>query len=134
MAVIIAARSKTDSGTARASGSADATARRAQQDSGDLRLLFRRLHRTAESPNTLVITAARADRVSFGCSEEGDFTYFGRALFAETLQQTRDIVETFTQAQARVAEREQADHYQALEPQRGAPEQIVEHWRVLTGC
>ncbi|MFG3691884.1 C13 family peptidase [Stutzerimonas stutzeri] len=84
-----------------------------------------------KSPNTLVITAARADRVSFGCSEESDFTYFGRALFAEALQQTRDIVQAFTLAQARVAEREQADHYQASEPQIRAPQQVVEHWRVL---
>ena len=84
-----------------------------------------------KSPNTLVITAARADRVSFGCSEESDFTYFGRALFAEALQQTRDIVQAFTLAQARVAEREQADHYQASEPQIWAPQQVVEHWRVL---
>ena len=84
-----------------------------------------------KSPNTLVITSARADRVSFGCSEESDFTYFGRALFAEALQQTRDIVQAFTLAQARVAEREQADHYQASEPQIWAPQQVVEHWRVL---
>ncbi|HCJ28668.1 MAG TPA: peptidase C13 [Pseudomonas sp.] len=84
-----------------------------------------------KSPNTMVITAARADRVSFGCSEESDFTYFGRALFAEALQQTRDIVQAFTLAQARVAEREQADHYQASEPQIWAPEQVVDHWRRL---
>ena len=85
-----------------------------------------------KSPNTLVITAARADRVSFGCSEESDFTYFGRALFAEALQETSDIVQAFTLAQAKVAEREQADHYQASEPQIWAPEQVVEHWRKLS--
>ncbi|MFL9814341.1 caspase family protein [Stutzerimonas sp. VN223-3] len=84
-----------------------------------------------KSPNTLVMTAARADRVSFGCSEESDFTYFGRALFAEALQETNDIVQAFTLAQARVAEREQADHYQASEPQLWAPDQVVEHWRML---
>lgn len=84
-----------------------------------------------KSPNTLVITAARADRVSFGCSEESEFTYFGRALFAEALQRTRDIVQAFTLAQARVAEREQADHYQASEPQIWAPQRVVEHWRAL---
>ncbi|QGZ28646.1 C13 family peptidase [Stutzerimonas stutzeri] len=85
-----------------------------------------------KSPNTLVITAARADRVSFGCSEQSDFTYFGRALFAEALQQTTDIAKAFTLAQTSVAEREQADHYQASEPQIWAPEQVVEHWRRLT--
>lgn len=84
-----------------------------------------------KSPNTMVITAARADRVSFGCSEDSDFTYFGRALFAEALQESVDIVQAFTLAQARVAEREQADHYQASEPQIWAPEQVVEHWREL---
>src|SRR5690606_21957893 len=56
-----------------------------------------------KGPKRLVMTAARADRVSFGCSEESDFTYFGRALFAEALQQTDDIVHAFTLAQARVA-------------------------------
>lgn len=85
-----------------------------------------------KSPTTLVITAARADRVSFGCSEQSDFTYFGRALFAEALQQTTDIAKAFTLAQTSVAEREQADHYQASEPQIWAPEQVVEHWRRLT--
>ena len=85
-----------------------------------------------KSPNTLVLTAARADRVSFGCSEENDFTYFGRALFAEALQKTRDIVQAFTLAKATVAERERADHYQASEPQIWAPKQVVRHWRALT--
>ncbi len=84
-----------------------------------------------KSANTLVMTAARADRVSFGCSEENDFTYFGRALFAEALQQSRDIVQAFTLAQTRVAERELADHYQPSEPQIWAPDQVVEHWRML---
>ncbi|MCW3147318.1 peptidase C13 [Stutzerimonas stutzeri] len=84
-----------------------------------------------KSPQRLVMTAARADRVSFGCSEESDFTYFGRALFAEALQQTEDIVQAFTLAQTRVAEREQADDYQASEPQLWAPEHVVKHWRKL---
>lgn len=34
---------------------------------------------------TLVITAARADRTSFGCADDRDFTYFGRALFEKAL-------------------------------------------------
>ena len=82
-------------------------------------------------PRTLIITAARADRVSFGCSEQNDFTYFGRALFAEALQETRDIVEAFTLAQAKVAEREQADDYPPSEPQIWAPQRVVERWRAM---
>lgn len=87
-----------------------------------------------QNERTLIITAARADRVSFGCSEQNDFTYFGRAMFAEALQETSDIVQAFTLAQAKVAEREQADHYQPSEPQIWAPQQVVERWRALYGA
>jgi hypothetical protein len=57
---------------------------------------------------TLIMTASRADRVSFGCSEEADFTYFGDALFAQALNQTDDLKQAFELAQLHVAEREQA--------------------------
>ncbi|MCQ4294138.1 caspase family protein [Pseudomonas stutzeri] len=84
-----------------------------------------------KNEHTLIMTAARADRVSFGCSEQSDFTYFGRALFAEALQETDDIVQAFTLATAKVAEREQADDYQASEPQLWAPEPVVQRWQEL---
>ena len=84
-----------------------------------------------KNEHTLIMTAARADRVSFGCSEQNDFTYFGRALFAEALQETDDIVQAFTLAAAKVAEREQADDYQASEPQMWAPQPVVRRWQEL---
>ena len=56
---------------------------------------------------------------------------FGRALFAEALQETDDIVQAFTLASAKVAEREQADDYQASEPQLWAPEPVVQRWQEL---
>ncbi|KAB0548190.1 peptidase C13 [Pseudomonas argentinensis] len=80
---------------------------------------------------TLLMTAARADRVSFGCSEEADFTYFGRALFAEALQQTSDLQEAFELARTAVAEREQADGFEPSEPQIWAPGAVLEHWNAL---
>lgn len=80
---------------------------------------------------TLLMTAARADRVSFGCSEEADFTYFGRALFAEALQQTDDLQEAFELARAAVAEREQADGFEPSEPQIWAPAAVLQHWDAL---
>ncbi|QLF92887.1 caspase family protein [Pseudomonas sp. ABC1] len=85
-----------------------------------------------KNDNTLVMTAARADRVSFGCSEESDFTYFGRALFAEALQRTDDLEKAFELASATVAEREQADRFEASEPQLWAPERVLERWRLIT--
>ena len=80
---------------------------------------------------TLVMTAARADRVSFGCSEENDFTYFGRALFAEALGETDNLERAFELAKERVAEREQSDGFEPSEPQIWAPRGVLQHWREL---
>lgn len=84
-----------------------------------------------KNDKTLIMTAARDDRVSFGCSEENDFTYFGRALFAEALQETDDLERAFALAKAKVAEREQADDFEPSEPQLWAPRAVLEHWRRL---
>jgi hypothetical protein len=78
---------------------------------------------------TLVMTAARADRVSFGCSEENDFTYFGRALFSEALQQTDDLALAFEQARKSVAARELADGFEPSHPQLWAPPAVLTHWQ-----
>ena len=80
---------------------------------------------------TLVMTASRADRVSFGCSEEANFTYFGDALFAQALNQTDDLEQAFRRAKGIVAEREQADNFEASEPQIWAPRTVLSHWQLL---
>ncbi|MHA3738499.1 C13 family peptidase [Pseudomonas sp. Eth.TT006] len=80
---------------------------------------------------TLIMTASRADRVSFGCSEEANFTYFGDALFAQALNQTDDLEQAFKLAKATVAERELADNFEASEPQIWAPKTVLSHWQLL---
>lgn len=80
---------------------------------------------------TLIMTAARADRVSFGCSEKADFTYFGDALFAEALNQTDDLKQAFELARASVAERERREGFEASEPQIWAPTAVLAHWQQL---
>jgi hypothetical protein len=80
---------------------------------------------------TLIMTASRPDRVSFGCSEEADFTYFGDALFAQALNQTDDLQQAFELARKHVAEREFAGHFDASEPQIWAPKGVVAHWQKL---
>jgi len=80
---------------------------------------------------TLIITASRGDRVSFGCSEEANFTYFGDALFAQALNQTDDLEQAFKLAKATVAERELADGFEASEPQIWAPRTVLSHWQLL---
>ncbi|MDA7088125.1 C13 family peptidase [Pseudomonas sp. SA3-5] len=84
-----------------------------------------------QDDQTLVMTAARADRVSFGCSEDNDFTYFGRALFAEALNETDDLQRAFELAKAKVAEREQAEGFEASEPQIWPAKAVLRHWRAL---
>lgn len=80
---------------------------------------------------TLVISAARADRVSFGCSEDADFTYFGRAMLAEALSQTDDLQHAFDLAKRRIAEREKTEDFEASEPQIWAPAGVIAQWRKL---
>jgi hypothetical protein len=68
-------------------------------------------------PNTLVITAARKDRTSFGCGVDSDFTFFGRALLMQALKQTRDWEAAFELARTEVAKREDEESLEASEPQ-----------------
>jgi hypothetical protein len=59
--------------------------------------------------STLIITAARHDRTSFGCADENDFTYFGRAFFKESLPASRSFQDAFSRAAALVAQWEKKD-------------------------
>ena len=58
---------------------------------------------------TLVMTAARHDRRSFGCADENDFTYFGRAFFKEALPKSRSFAEAFRGAEKLVKDWERKD-------------------------
>lgn len=58
---------------------------------------------------TLVITAARHDRSSFGCSSERDWTYFGEAYFDDALRRDVSFIAAFERAAATIAERETAE-------------------------
>ncbi|MBF3345950.1 peptidase C13, partial [Pseudomonas aeruginosa] len=82
---------------------------------------------------TLILTAARADRVSFGCSDDADFTYFGRALLANALNRTDDLSKAFELAKEEVRQRENEEGFEASEPQAWLPERVLAHWRTLRG-
>ena len=60
--------------------------------------------------NTLVITAAAADRTSFGCGSASEATYFGDALFQHALRFEDSFIKAFEQARERIAARERAEH------------------------
>ncbi|MBB3102499.1 C13 family peptidase [Azomonas macrocytogenes] len=81
--------------------------------------------------HTLIMTSARTDRASFGCTETSNLTYFGQALFAEALQQTKDLKQAFELARKKIAEREQAARYSPSDPQLWAPPEVLGRWRSL---
>jgi hypothetical protein len=54
------------------------------------------------SDDTLIMTAARSDRPSFGCGADSTATFFGRAWLVEGLNRTTDFEEAFRHAQARI--------------------------------
>lgn len=60
------------------------------------------------APNRLIITAARADRTSFGCSEDLEYTFFDQC-FLESLPMASDFVALAGKAQECVATRETAE-------------------------
>jgi hypothetical protein len=78
-----------------------------------------------QSPETLVITAAAADRTSFGCGVDSDFTYFGTAYFKQALQQQPRFIQAFELANQWVSEREAREQIGASQPQLSVGDAIA---------
>ena len=70
-----------------------------------------------QNDNTLIITASAADRASFGCSNEADYTYFGRAFFDQAMREQHSMKDAFAQAKDTVAQWETAQGFDPSEPQ-----------------
>jgi hypothetical protein len=68
-------------------------------------------------PGTLVLTAARSDRTSFGCDSDSDLTYFGHAWLVDALNRTDNFVDAFRQASREIAGWERQDKLTPSEPQ-----------------
>ena len=68
-------------------------------------------------PTTLIMTAARADRASFGCSNESDWTFFGNALFNHALRSTTSLPQAFAAAGRLITAWESKERFQPSEPQ-----------------
>ncbi len=68
-------------------------------------------------PRTLVITAAAADRPSFGCRDGATWTYFGDAFFNRALRREPRLDAAFTTAKAFVTAREQREGFDPSNPQ-----------------
>jgi hypothetical protein len=80
--------------------------------------------RPLQDPDTVLITAAAADRTSFGCSDDRDLTYFGEAFYRDALPQAKTLQDAFALTRAAIAKRELAEHVTASDPQAYFGEQI----------
>jgi hypothetical protein len=68
-------------------------------------------------PGTLVLTAARTDRSSFGCGSDSDMTYFGKAWLVDALNKTDNFVNAFQLAKNDISGWENEDKLMPSEPQ-----------------
>lgn len=67
--------------------------------------------------NTMIVTAARRDRVSFGCTHENDFTYFGRAYFDKALRATHSFANAYETARKTIGRWEAEEDLEPSLPQ-----------------
>lgn len=83
-------------------------------------------------PGTLVMTAARSDRSSFGCGSESRITYFGDALLRHALKHSDNLITAFGQARTLIGRWEHRDGLTPSDPQisigRGIRAQLA-RWR-----
>jgi hypothetical protein len=82
--------------------------------------------------STMIITAAREDRTSFGCGTDSDITDFGRAFFVEGLNHTDSFTGAFNVAKSLVDAWEVRDHEAHSYPQIASTPQIesaLAKWR-----
>jgi hypothetical protein len=70
-----------------------------------------------KDPNTIIITAAAADKASFGCSDDRDLTYFGEAFYRDALPNATSIEDAFNKAKAAIALREAREGQKPSDPQ-----------------
>lgn len=73
--------------------------------------------RRLQGDSTLLMTAARSDRPSFGCGDDDTATFFGRAWLAEGLNRSSDFVDAFRYAEGRIQEWERAEDFEPSHPQ-----------------
>jgi hypothetical protein len=70
-----------------------------------------------KNTDTIIITAAAADKTSFGCSDDRDLTYFGEAFYRDALPKAQNLQDAFNQAKQAISLREAQEHQKPSVPQ-----------------
>ena len=80
------------------------------------------------NPDTVVLTAAAADKTSFGCEPSRDWTYFGDAFFNHAMRGGESVLDAFQEATSIITKWETGlhDNWLALSPaqRRSTPEPV----------
>ncbi|KLK93752.1 peptidase C13, legumain asparaginyl peptidase [Microvirga vignae] len=74
---------------------------------------------------TLVITAASADRSSFGCRDGATWTYFGDAFFNKAMRSESRLDVAFEKARLLVTRREQREGFDSSNPQIAGGSEVL---------
>ena len=82
--------------------------------------------RALADERTLVITAAAADKPSFGCRDGATWTYFGDAFFNKALRREPRLDAAFETARRLVTQREQREGYDPSNPQIAGGSRVLE--------
>ncbi len=69
------------------------------------------------SPDTAIVTAAAADRTSFGCAADSDWTFFGDALINNALRKPQPLAAASAEASRSIAGWEATYGIEASQPQ-----------------
>lgn len=70
-----------------------------------------------KDPYSMVLTASSKEKTSFGCGNDSDFTFFGKALFDEQLRRSFSFEQAFKDALPSIARRETALGVPPSDPQ-----------------
>lgn len=82
-------------------------------------------HELADA-RTLVITAAAADKPSFGCRDGATWTYFGDAFFNKALRGNSRLDAAFETARGLVTQREKREGFDPSNPQIAGGSQVLQ--------
>jgi hypothetical protein len=81
--------------------------------------------------NTLIITSADASSSSFGCGNDSNFTYFGKAYFDNALRKSYSFVKPFGEVNEEILKREQDGSEKPSNPQIHVGTAIGKHLKKL---
>lgn len=82
-----------------------------------------------KGPNRVIMTAARSDRPSFGCSEDTEYTYWDGCML-ENLPKSNTWTDLYSNVNACITTKESAMGFQPSEPQAFFGENTAE-WTIL---